>query len=55
VNPDAGEGFIDWQWLAEQAAVEENGCVRHLQFPSPLVVAMNGKTSQGIIFKPSTT
>ena len=55
VNPDAGEGFIDWQWLAEQTAVEENGCVRHLQFPSPLVVAMNGKTSQGIILKPSAT
>ncbi len=52
VNPDAGEGFIDWQWLAQQAEVEEHGCVRHLRFDSPLVVAMNGKTSQGMIFKP---
>ena len=32
VNPDAGEGSIDWQWLTEQPAVEEHGCVRHLQF-----------------------
>ena len=52
VNPDAGEGFVDWQWLAAQPAVEEHGCVRHLRFASPLVVLMNGKTSQGMIFKP---
>jgi hypothetical protein len=52
VNPDAGEGFVDWQWLAEQPAVEEHGCVRHLQFRSPAVVMMNGKTSRGMIFKP---
>ena len=55
VNPDAGEGFVDWQWLAAQPAVEEQSCVRHLQFPSPLTVIMNGKTSQGIIFKPDLT
>ncbi|MGA2904952.1 MAG: histidine kinase, partial [Candidatus Korobacteraceae bacterium] len=52
VNPDAGEGFVDWQWLAQQPAMEEHGCVRHLRFDSPLVVAMNGKSSRGMIFKP---
>ncbi len=52
VNPDAGEGFVDWQWLAEQPAIEEHGCVRHLQFRSPAVVMMNGKISRGMIFKP---
>jgi len=55
VNPDAGEGFVDWQWLADQPAVEEHGCVRHLRFPSPLVAVMNGKTSEGMIFKPDST
>ncbi len=54
VNPDAGEGFVDWQWLAAQPAVEERDCVRHLQFAAPLVVVMNGKTSQGMIFKSDT-
>ena len=53
VNPDAGEGFIDWQWLREQAAVEEHGCVRHLQFASPIVVMMNGKLGRGMILKPA--
>ena len=52
VNPDAGEGFVDWQWLEAQPAVEEQGCVRHLRFDKPLVVVMNGRTSQGMIFKP---
>lgn len=54
VNPDAGEGFVDWQWLGAQAAVEGRGCVRHLRFEEPLVVVMNGKTSRGMIFKPET-
>jgi CheY-like chemotaxis protein len=54
VNPDAGEGFIDWEWLGQQPAIDEHGCVRHLRFDSPLIVAMNGKTSQGMIFKPSS-
>jgi CheY-like chemotaxis protein len=53
VNPDAGEGFVDWQWLASAPSVEEDGCVRHLRFDTPLAVVMNGRTSQGLIFKPA--
>jgi hypothetical protein len=52
VNPDAGEGFVDWKWLALQPAVEEQGCVRHLHFAAPLTVVMNGRASRGMIFKP---
>ena len=52
VNPDAGEGTVDWQWLTEQPAVEEQGCVRRLQFAEPIRVVMNSRTSQGVIFKP---
>jgi CheY-like chemotaxis protein len=52
VNPDAGEGSVDWQWLAQQQALEEQGCVRHLRFSQPLRVVMNSKSSQGVIFKP---
>lgn len=55
VNPDAGEGFVDWQWLAEQPAVEERGCVRHLRFPEPLLVMMDGQTGRGAIFKPESS
>ncbi len=52
VNPDAGEGSVDWEWLAAQPEVEERECVRHLQFAQPMRVVMNSRTSQGVIFKP---
>jgi hypothetical protein len=52
VNPDAGEGSVDWQWLNAVPAAHEQGCVRHLHFENPLRVIMNGRTSQGLIFKP---
>lgn len=52
VNPDAGEGFIDWPWLAGEAAARETSCVRHLRYQRPLVVTMNGKTGEGVILKP---
>jgi CheY-like chemotaxis protein len=52
VNPDAGEGSVDWEWLSLQPSVDEDGCVRHLCFEAPMRVVMNSRTSQGIIFKP---
>jgi hypothetical protein len=52
VNPDAGEGFVDWQWLGSQPAAEERGCLRHLRLEKPLLVVMNGKLGRGLIFKP---
>jgi CheY-like chemotaxis protein len=53
VNPDAGEGFIDWEWLAGLPAEEERDCVRHLHFADPLEVVMNGKAGRGVILKPN--
>jgi CheY-like chemotaxis protein len=52
VNPDAGEGSVDWEWLSQQPSVDEDGCVRHLRFDAPMRVVMNSRKSQGIIFKP---
>jgi hypothetical protein len=52
VNPDAGEGSVDWGWLSSQPALAEDGCVRHLHFDDPIRVVMNSRTSQGVIFKP---
>jgi CheY-like chemotaxis protein len=52
VNPDAGEGFVDWDWLAEQPGAEDHGCVRLLHFDQPLSVLMDGKTGRGMILKP---
>ena len=52
VNQEAGEGFVDWDWLAAQPAQEEVGCVRHLRFREPVLVTMNGTRQTGIIRKP---
>jgi hypothetical protein len=52
VNPDIGEGFVDWDWLSAQPAAEEESCVRHLRFDAPLTIVMNGRSGRGIIFKP---
>jgi hypothetical protein len=53
VNADVGEGFVDWQWIAAQPSVGEWGLVRHLRFAEPLVVKMNGRRNEGIIYKPA--
>ncbi|HZK48938.1 MAG TPA: PEP/pyruvate-binding domain-containing protein [Thermoleophilia bacterium] len=52
VNPEAGAGRVDWEWLAAQPAASEGEFVRHLRFDHPLVVSMNGTTREGIILKP---
>ncbi len=52
VNPDAGEGFVDWEWLRQQPAVEQAEFVRHLSFESPIVIAINGRAHSGVILKP---
>ena len=52
VNADVDEGFIDWDWLAAHAALGEMQHVRHLRFDRPLVVKMNGRRNEGVIYKP---
>lgn len=52
VNADAGEGFVRWDWLAAQPAASERNGVRHLRFEAPLVIRMNGRRNQGVIYKP---
>ncbi len=54
VNQDAGEGFVDWEWLAAQPAMAEEGCTRLLRFDEPVTVTMNGTTQHGIIRKPGS-
>ncbi|MGE5246513.1 MAG: PEP/pyruvate-binding domain-containing protein [Betaproteobacteria bacterium] len=52
VNPDAGDGFIDWPWLAAQPTEREGEFVRHLRLPAPAVVTIDGRTHAGVIVKP---
>ncbi|MFQ5538043.1 MAG: PEP/pyruvate-binding domain-containing protein [Gemmatimonadota bacterium] len=52
VNTSAGEGFVDWDWLARQPEVEAEGSVRWLRFPNPVVAIMNGAERRGVLLKP---
>lgn len=45
-------GFIDWDWLNAQPAVEKLEFTKHLRFNSPLSVRINGHKNKGIIIKP---
>jgi hypothetical protein len=46
-------GFIDWDWLYSQTAIEELESTKHLQFQSPICVRINGHKNKGIITKPT--
>ncbi|UCH66921.1 MAG: histidine kinase [Ignavibacterium sp.] len=52
VNSFIKVGYIDWQWLMEQAAVEELDFTKHLHFDKPLSILINGHMNKGIITKP---
>jgi len=52
VNPEAGEGAVDWTWLAAQPAADEGEFVRHLHLSKPLTIKMDSKGMQGVILKP---
>jgi hypothetical protein len=52
VNPEAGDGFVDWDWIESVPPLAESDSVRHLRFDAPLVVKMNGRKSEGVIYKP---
>jgi hypothetical protein len=45
-------GFIDWDWLLSQPAIQELEFSKHLQFKNPLSVRINGHKNIGIILKP---
>lgn len=52
VNSFSNVGFIDWDWLSKQPAVEETTFIRHLQFDDPITVRINGHKNMGVILKP---
>jgi hypothetical protein len=53
VNASAGEGHVDWQWLAEVPEIASRGVVRLLRFSSPVVAVMNGPERRGVLLKPT--
>jgi hypothetical protein len=51
VNANAGEGFVDWEWLESMPAVEAEGSVRIIRLPKPAVAILNGRERKGVILR----
>jgi CheY-like chemotaxis protein len=51
VNPESGDGVVDWDWLEALPALSGAAHVRHIRLPRPILVLMNGKRNEGVILK----
>ena len=52
INPYINEGYYDVDYLNNQPACWENDFIRHIRFDSPCKIALDGKKSVGVVFKP---
>jgi CheY-like chemotaxis protein len=52
VNPAAGIGFVDWDWLLAQPTTEQLSVTRHIRFGQPFSVHISGHQNLGVITKP---
>ncbi len=52
VNSMTQDGFIDWEWLRTNPAVEEKQFVRHIRLAKPVVAKVDGHRNKGVILKP---
>jgi hypothetical protein len=52
VNPESGDGTLDWAWLDAQPAESAEAHVRHLRLGEPVLALMDGRHQQGVILKP---
>jgi len=47
--------FIDWSWIYQLEVIERKNFFVHAKAPNPLLVKMDGKTGQAVIFKGKNT
>ena len=52
VNSVQKNGFVDWDWLLTQEALENKTYTKHIRFEKPIIIKMNGHENKGIILKP---
>ena len=51
MNPEAGDGSIDWDWLDARPALSEASHVKHIRLERPILVLMDGRRNAGLILK----
>ncbi len=54
VNPDQGQGLLDWDWIYEQPSIPNGEFVRHIELEETVPVLMNGHKNIGVILKPGS-
>lgn len=52
VDRKGGIGFLDVDFLEKQPSVFEDRYLRVVRFPESLTIAINGRKSKGVVFKP---
>jgi hypothetical protein len=53
VNPEVGDGALDWAWLDAQPALSSEAHVRHLRLSGPVTVLIDGRRQECVILKPA--
>ena len=51
MDPAGGNGYIDTDYLSSLPADRESERVKVIRFPEPLMIAINGRKSKGIVGK----
>ena len=51
INPYINEGFYDVDYLNRMEAVYEDSHIRHVRFPNPLEIMIDGRKHKGVILK----
>lgn len=52
INPYRNDGYYDLDFLEKQEIVFEDEYIRHIKFKNSLIIKIDGKKNQGVIFKP---
>jgi hypothetical protein len=53
INPYLNDGIYDVDFLAAQPAVYESENIRHITFPQPIKVEIDGKNNKAVVYKPA--
>ncbi|NVN94999.1 MAG: phosphoenolpyruvate synthase [Bacteroidetes bacterium] len=53
INPFINDGYYDIQYLASFEPYYEDEFIRHVRFPNPLIIKIDGKQNKGVVLKPS--
>jgi hypothetical protein len=44
--------FVDWPYLLAQPTIGQHQYLRHVRFPTPMAIKIDGRSQQGVVLKP---